>query len=242
MATAGEGTVGLRGSPRNLITVLRMPSFGPGLVPVQLEIPKVALPTPLLAAVTPSGIADVARLMLSLPGATPPGKYEGAIKLTNRSQSLVVEVEPSLSIAVLPEGLAARARPGEELTVDLTVLNQGNVPFVVRKTYAFPLADVIGIDRALSRTASAETKEGGRGRADRFADELASGRGGPVRVEVHRGVGTVMPSAVHEVKATLKLPGRLRLGRTYSGAWRLADAAFSVRIEVGDESFEEEAL
>jgi hypothetical protein len=50
-----------------------------------------------------------------------------------------------------------------------------------------------------------------------------------------------MPREFREIKATLKLPGRLKLGRTYSGAWRLADAAFSVRIEVGDESFEEEA-
>jgi hypothetical protein len=218
-----------------------MPPFGPGLVPVQLEIPEVALPSPLLASVAPSGIAEIARLVLSLPGATPPGRYEGAIRLSDRSHSLVVEVEPDLSIAVLPESLAARARPSEELNVDLTVLNQGNVSYDVRKVYAFPLADVIGIDRALSRTASSETKEGGRGRADRFADELASGRGGPVRVEVHRGVGAVMPREVREIKATLKLPGRLKLGRTYSGAWRLADAAFSVRIEVGDESFEEEA-
>jgi hypothetical protein len=62
-----------------------------------------------------------------------------------------------------------------------------------------------------------------------------------VRADVHDGAGTVMPREVREIRATLKLPGRLKLGRTYSGAWRLADAAFSVRIEVGDESFEEEA-
>jgi len=50
-----------------------------------------------------------------------------------------------------------------------------------------------------------------------------------------------MPREMREIEAALKLPSRLQQGRAYSGSWRLADAAFSIRVEIGDQSIEEEA-
>lgn len=241
MQNVSDRKLGLRGSPRNLTAMIPMPPVGPGLVPVELEIPEVTLPSPLLAAVVPYEVVEAAQLTLSLPGATPPGRYEGEIKLSERTQSLVVDVEPFVSCAILPHSLVANARAGEALHVELTLLNQGNVAYEVRASYAFPLVDAIGIDRALRRFTASETKAGGPGRADRFFDELARGRGGPVRVDVHRGDGPVMPREMREIEAALKLPSRLQQGRAYSGSWRLADAAFSIRVEIGDQSIEEEA-
>src|SRR5689334_12930124 len=123
--------------------MIPMPPVGPGLVPVELEIPEVALPSPLLAAVVPYDVFEAAQLTLTLPGATPPGRYEGEIKLSERGQSLVIDVEPFVSCAILPHRLVANARAGEVLNVDLTLLNQGNVAYEVREAYAFPLADAI---------------------------------------------------------------------------------------------------
>lgn len=234
--------VTLRGLPQQLLAVIPMPPSGVGWLRVDLDIPDLDRSTQLMALVAPSGLPAYAELRLSLPGTTLAGRYTGKIWIGEREVPLTVEVQPNPTLRVVPEGFQARAGGGDEVNVEVTLLNPGNVPYDVRSGYAFALVDANALDRAFSRTTGTEVEAstkraattGSSGRADRFVDELAEGRGGPVRVEVQQGVGALAPGEARELRARLKLPDRLRPGRTYSGAWRLDDAAFSVRIQVAD--------
>jgi hypothetical protein len=231
--------VRLKGPPSELSGLMPMPAGGPGPVMVELEVPG-AKPPSLTAVAVPSGLDRVAQLVLALPRTTPPGTYEGRVSVGPDSHRLRVDVLANTSLRLLPERLDVKALPGEELTVEVTVLNLGNVPAEILARYVIGLVDSKGIDRALSRTSGAKLGHD-KGRADHLVDEIAAGRGGPARVEVESGSGTLDAGQTRELCARLKLPERLRRGRTYSGVWRLEDAAFSVRVAAnGGERSEEE--
>ena len=240
-----SGGVLLRGLPQQLVAIAPMPPGGVGWLRVDLDVPGHTLAVPLMALAAPSGLPDYVELRLSLPGTVPAGRYGGKIWLGERAVALSVEIEANPTLRTVPESMQTEARAGGEVTVAFALLNTGNVPYEVRSSYVFGMVDAKALDRALSRTTGAELPAGATptsasGRADRLVDELAEGRGGPVRIEVREGAGPLQPSEVREVRATLKLPERLRPGRTYSGVWALDEAAFSVRVTIIDGGSEEE--
>lgn len=233
-------SIRLKGFPQDVSGLVPMPPGGPGWVKVTLDLPGERGRTSLVGVAVPSGLDDVARLLLTLGRTTPAGTYEGEVWLGSAARPLTVEVEPHASLGVHPQTLildiGAQATPA----VEVTVLNLGNVGAEILSGYVFGLVDSKGLDRALSRTSGAKITRN-EGRADYFFGEVAQGRGGPVRVEVGQGSGKLAPGEARDVRAKLRLPDRLHSGRTYSGVWRLEDAALSIRVNVngGERSAEE---
>jgi hypothetical protein len=168
-------------------------------------------------------------LRLHLPRNTPPGTYEGTLRVGAREEPVVVTVDPEVFLRLLPDRLVFEAAPGAHVPFDLTFLNLGNVPVDVRGAYAFGLFDVSGAERAIAKMATAKSVEG-HGRVDILADALAEEHGGLVRVKVESGAGALSPGETRDVKVTIHVPDRIRSGQTYWGTWPIHNMRYYVRI------------
>lgn len=240
--TKGDRTaiVRFRGSPERLTGSVALPSGSTLNLEVRLDLPKeLGGSVPVYAQPLAPDIGALAWLRLSLPTSTPPGTYAGTIRVGERPHQVAVEVEPRIQFRFSPAGLVLRGAPGSPVTSGFTLFNTGNVPFDVRRVYAFGVFDVDGLDNAFGQTFRARLEPGER-RIDRFAEALAEGHGGLVRVRVLKGSGEVPPNTIREVEATFRLPDRLRPGRTYAGTLPMSYARYGVRIETSGQQREGE--
>ena len=173
----------------------------------------------------------VSILSFRLPRSTPPGTYEGTAEVGERQIPVVVDIEPRPRLRIIPPHLLLRGKAGTKVTTDLTLLNLGNVNFVIEGKYTFCIFDNSGFERAFFHSLTEEATEGKR-RIDRFMDELADAHGGLVRVIVAGGTGQIAPGQVRELQVELHLSDRLHPGRSYWGTWLIAKIGYSVEIEV----------
>ncbi len=172
------------------------------------------------------------RLRFSLPESTPPGAYEGSVQIGNETYPVVVEVEPHPQLFISPRQLIIQAVPGQEITMNLSLGNSGNMPCDIRKGYAFGLFEVNGLDRAIG-AALGQAPEEGRTRLDRLIDEAADNHGGSVRVNVQEGAGVLEPGDLRDLTVTLRFTDRLKPEHTYWGTWPLYNLRYYVKVFVG---------
>lgn len=234
-----------RGVPHRLSAVV--PDLaGPLETLVEVELPLPQLQGPGEAAQQAASPAPVSvpawtgrmgELRFALPRETPPGVYEGVIRIGEREQPVRVEVEPRVRLRMVPRGLHIAGGPGERVNADLALFNEGNAPAEIRKAYAFWLFDVRGADRVIDRffheDVQAEVREG---RFNRLIDAANEQFGGRVRVQTHRGAGRIAPGETREFRATFILPARLRSGQTYSGTWHLHNLSWPLRVTASGEA------
>jgi hypothetical protein len=143
----------------------------------------------------------------------------------------LLDVEAAEHVTLIPDRLEVRAAAGSELSARFQVLNSGNVPVEIPRAAAFALAEARLLARVLGQSAGVEPAEPGPA-LNRLGEELLESRGGVARVRTSDGAGPLEPGDLRQVQASIKLPGTLRPGWTYSGSWRLADSGFSVRVDV----------
>jgi len=230
----GQGATGvhMRGVPHRLRAV------GPRLTgvsrwaTVDLAIPGVELPSPLLALVQPLG-TNAAEVDLTLPTMTPPGAYAGTVDIDGQALRLEIEVEPHTRLAARPRSMALRLKPATVANVEITVVNEGNVPGEIQGAYALDFVDDNTFDHGFDAAVRAELVEGQR-RVDVFFDALAQGNGGTGRLEVEEGAGALAPGQVRGLRVRLSVPKEVRLAHTYTGIWHIEDAAISIHVEVVD--------
>ncbi|MEO8450588.1 MAG: hypothetical protein ABI647_12385 [Gemmatimonadota bacterium] len=172
-------------------------------------------------------------LQMTLPPRTPPGTYEGTTEVDGEQRPVVIEVEPEIELALVPDQLTLQGAPGERLQVALTVVNAGNVAVEIRKAHGIGIFAEEGLERSLHRAYRDERPEGVR-RIDYLADLLAEEHGGIVRVGVEEGAGNLEPGETRELKVTLSLPADLKRGRTYSGIWPLHDLRYFVQLIISE--------
>jgi hypothetical protein len=172
-------------------------------------------------------------LQMTLPPRTPPGTYEGTLELDGEPRPVVVDVEPELELALIPDQLTLRGAPGDRLQADLTIANAGNVGVEIRRAHGIGVFAEEGLERSLHRVYTDERPEGVR-RIDYLADLLAEEHGGIVRVGVEEGAGDLAPGETRELKVSFHLPSDLKPGRTYSGTWPLHDLRYYVRLHVSE--------
>jgi hypothetical protein len=223
--------VHFRGWPDRLTGAVELPASGPISLAVTLHLPDESAPSaPFYGQPMGPPIGKESWIRLSLPTTTPPGAYRGTIQVGEQKHVATFEVEPRLNLRLIPDILVLSGRPGARVTAQLTLVNSGNVAFEVRRAYALGVSDVDGLERAFGETFRAKVPAGER-LIDHFANKLAEGHGGLVRVQIAKGAGSLAPAESRQLEAVFKLPDRMRPGRIYAGTWPLEHVRYGVQIE-----------
>jgi hypothetical protein len=171
---------------------------------------------------------DARRATLRLPRSTPPGTYQGSAEIEGRKVSIVAEVEQRPRLEADPRRISVEAAPGGTATVDVTLLNTGNVPCDVSETTTFCLFDGRGTEHAFWAALTSDPPEG-KQRIDVLLDDLAESHGGLVTTKVENGA-SIKPGESRDVRLTLRFSDRLQPGKRYAGAWRADGVRIPVRV------------
>lgn len=175
-------------------------------------------------------------LKFTLPDNTPPGSYEGVVRLGAEQFPIVVEIDPLPSILLSPRHLSLQTASGAEALIDLTIVNTGNVAVDLPRAHVFGLFDVKGLDRAvgtaLQESAERSSLGGGLGRLNRLTEEVADSHGGTARVRVQEGAGSLAPGEMRNLRAQLKFSNRLKPGRRYYGIWSLFNLEYRIELQI----------
>jgi hypothetical protein len=233
MATTAATHIHFQGSPRVIEGLVPFEPQPALTITLSLDLKQARAArhvAPLALEATPVG-SSAMRLQFSLPESTPPGAYEGSVQIGGESYPITVEVQPHPYLVISPRQLSLQVAPGAEASVDLTLVNSGNVSCEITKVHAFGLFDVKGVERSIG-VMLGTTVEKGQGRLDRFMDEAADSHGGLVRVIIKEGAGSLGPSELRNVRAALRFSERLKPDQTYWGTWPLLNLKYYVRVSV----------
>jgi hypothetical protein len=237
-AVSDRSSLRLRGHPGGLAGHLVWPGAGPQLVTVQLAV-DAGGPTPVVGHILPVGAKGLCSLEITLPTWTPPGSYQGTVRVGDEERRIVVDVEPRPRLQVEPRLLSVRGRPKDRVQAEVTISNTGNVVSEVRGAYLFALYDPSALERATARAfLSGETTS--QGFNDQIVTGLREGFAGMVRLKVDAGAGPLEPGDSRSLQATLHLPDGLRAGQTYEGTWRIDSLGYNVEVEATDGAAPEE--
>ena len=171
-----------------------------------------------------------AQLRLRLASDTPPGRYEGAATVGDQTIPILIDVEPAARLHASPSRFETSAEPGGAETIQIELMNGGNLPVDIPARSSFCLFDGGGIDHAVWAALTMEPPEG-KGRADLLLDDLAASHGGLVDVRVRDGAGSIAPGTQRACQVELRFSDRLRPGRRYAGAWEVAGLRVPIRVE-----------
>ena len=224
----GGNAITLAGPPGNMAAVTPLAVAARTIIPVTIRI--AGQPAIQRASVRPFGNGR-SEIRLRLPLDTPPGTYDAEGVLDGKPLRMVVEVEPVIRIRVHPRQTRVSAAPHARVEFGLSIVNSGNVPFVVPKSDAFDLDDTAGQDRALGRSLRAADAPGER-RADQLFEELRQSHGGEARVAVLRGPGRIEPGETGELACVLDVPDMAKAEHSYLGAWQLGNAGHVIVVDV----------
>jgi hypothetical protein len=96
-------------------------------------------PVPVQVSLTGDGITRT-QLRLRLDPATPPGRYEGQVRLGELTRTIAIDVLPDLRLQIRPDPLVIDVSAGLRPTAGIAVENRGNVALVIDLAGAYPLA------------------------------------------------------------------------------------------------------
>ena len=215
-----------RGPPGRLSSLVPLSLVeGPG--PLEVALKGADAVRARARALTRSGDGG-ARLRVRVPDWTPPGRYQGSVRVGEREIPVVAEVEPRPRVRADPPRLTMEAAPGEERAAEVTLLNTGNVPCSIPAVSRFCIFDGGGFEHA-AWTALSTDPPRGKERIDLFMDDLAESHGGLVEVAT-TDRKEIAPGEARRVRVTLRFSDRLRPGRDYAGAWAVPGLRLPVRV------------
>jgi len=194
-----------------------------------------AEPERLTMQVMPAG-ASATRLRCSLPESTPPGRYEGTVRIGDEQQYAgAIDVEAYPSLLISPRSLALRGAPGTEAVANLTAVNNGNIVCELPRVHRLGLLDVKGTGRAMGVAlglALDNKVKNSMGRVDLFAEEMARSHTGRVDLIIEEGSGTLEPGELRQLRIIVRIPVGIKKGRIYAGTWMVLKAGYHVEIQV----------
>ena len=97
-------------------------------------------PVPVHMSVAANGVAR-ARIRLRLDPATPPGRYQGEIKLAGISRPIEIEVVAKAELVIRPAPLLVDAALGPEQRFAVAFENRGNTALTIDLTGDYPLGE-----------------------------------------------------------------------------------------------------
>ena len=127
-----------------------------------------------------------------------------------------------------PRRLSVEVAPGGTASVELTILNTGNVPRDLSGASTFCIFDGQGTEHAFWAALATDPPEG-KQRIDVLLDDLAESHGGLVTARVEKGAA-VEPGESRDVRLTLRFSDRLQPGKRYAGSWRVDGLRIPVRV------------
>jgi hypothetical protein len=229
---AAAAPLTFRGPPHRLASLVPLPEAAERVhAEAQLEgaeIDRLAV-RPLRRVGLPLG-----RATLRLPKSTPPGTYRGSVAIAGREVPVVAEVEPRPRLDAAPSSVSLEVEPGGEATVDVTVLNLGNVPVELPAASTFCVFDGSAFDHAFWLALGSDPPEG-KERIDVLLDDLAQSHGGLVEVRARARSRRLAPGESSEAHVTLRFSDRIQPGRSYKGSWEAEGLRFSVQVSVPEQ-------
>lgn len=96
-------------------------------------------PVPVQVSLTGDGVTRT-QVRLRLDPATPPGRYEGQIKLGELTRTIAIDILPDLRVQIRPDPLVLDVNAGLNQLADIAVENRGNVALWIDLTGVYPLA------------------------------------------------------------------------------------------------------
>ena len=227
---SSANTIHIKGSPRRLATVLRLPDRAARATTCSIDLPGVDAHRVRIRPIKNTR-SDASLLKIKLPYDTPPGVYKGTVHLGDTELPITVDVEVHHGLQIFPTNVKAKLSRGQSLRESIAILNGGNSTVELANEYRFCVFDSTGVDRAFFLALAGDETKGSK-RLDRFLDELADSHGGRVRVEVPSGACLIKPGELIDVEVVFHFSDRLHAGRDYAGTWTLENAALHVEIRM----------
>lgn len=101
-------------------------------------------PVPIQVSLAPNAVTR-ASVRLRLDPATPPGRYEGQVKLAGLARAVAIDVLPEAKLDVRPSPLLIDAAAGSEQRFTVGFENRGNVPLTIDLAGTYPLGEELPI-------------------------------------------------------------------------------------------------
>jgi len=230
-----DESIRVHGKPRHLESVIAKPMReGAGVTAVfdskQLRSQPIVFARPFGNHAT--------RVRLKFPPDTPPGSYKGTVRIGDTTHTAVVDIAPEPHLRIVPTNIHLSGTAGQQMTLDFSVVNSGNVVYDIRKVHGFGLFAEGGIEDALG-AAYRQSERVGQERVAIVADKLAEAHGGLARMEIESGAGSIKPDEVKALHASLRLPDNLKHGRQYTGVLRIQNAQCEIHVDVPGKHSEE---
>ena len=175
-----------------------------GAAPLRLD------PAPLRLTVAANQIAR-ANIRLQLDPATPPGRYQGELRLAGLVRPVRIDVVQRVDVTVRPQPLVIDAALGREQGFAVAFENRGNVPIVIDLVGRYPLGEEIPLSpKRAARPAR------GLARLGEIVDRALGGRDdvdlvevGAVEISMPGGPADLAPGASRTEKVSIALPETL---------------------------------
>lgn len=189
----------------------------------RLDIPGASEPT--AVRVVPRAAGDAAtRLHLRLSMSTPVGTYQGTLRIGAEEHPIEVRVDGHSDLGFSPSHLTLMATPGGEETVDLTVVNRGNLAVAIPDELSLELMDGDAIPQALKALHERPKPRDPLSRmADRIAQHIVT-----LPVTIVEGSGVLQAGEMRELRVHVSYAKSLEAGRSYVAVWPLANQQFYI--------------
>lgn len=178
-----------------------------------------------------------AQIKLRLPEGTPPGRYEGVLEAAEgRSHPVVIHVQESRRLRLWPPSVTHAARAGETITVRSSILNRGNVPYVIPERAPVELyAGGRGWRGHFHAAAKSSGEQGHQAFLDEFVKRVGQDELGFARARVLQGAGSLAPQEGRALEIEFELPKKLKGRRTYGAALLLGDVRLRIALHLEDD-------
>lgn len=174
---------------------------------------------------------DLLGLKVKLDPATPPGRYNAALKTKSGTIPVEMHVEARPRISAYPAQFAFTGAAGKKAKVYVTFINKGNVPCEIPQSDSVGIYDDDGIETAFASTYRQDSDKL-ETLLSHFIGKLREGHGGLLKLRVPEGHGALPPAGRVAAVIEAQLPSGLKPGHGYHGVWSTPFADYAITVTV----------
>jgi hypothetical protein len=169
-------------------------------------------------------------LRVRMPPTTPPGRYEGTVRLGQAQRPVVIEVSATAHLRLLPNEISLSAATGDEARASVIAINQGNVEIELPESPELRFFQSPGLDRDPGRVY--EVRVPGLDPVFARTDELKISTAPVARVVLLEGAGKLAPGDERPLEIAVQVDADAAAGLRYFGEWDFADVTFALILDV----------